>query len=420
MRHVFKCGAYALFIFAIVFYCAIARRAFHDSRDFIPIYTGASCFFFGCNPYNTHDLEGQYFSGQGARDELPSWDNEVPVYPPSTFAVLFPFGLLNYSSARFVWLLLNGCLLLTAVILVILYCDKSQRSLALVIGALFLGTSPFYLVVGQPTVFSVSLLAIGVVLFFQGRLLPLAAILLALSLAVKPQLGGLIVLYLIYRRIRRRYALAASGLAVLALLVGMFILSHRLSSAHWMTNLRANAAASLERGHANDPSPANFESLRLVNLQSITSVFIDDQETSNRVTYLIVGIFFVLWCVAVFRSDPGWLADNLGIAALCLLTLFPIYHRSYDTRLLVLCLPVVVLLSKDRSVMGSAIACAFILSLVSFQNQIFQFLNKHSRNVLDNKFLYFVLLREQVIMMCVLFLLLVAALWTLPRKAQLA
>src|SRR5208337_2541577 len=120
-------------------------------------------------------------------------------------------------------------------------------------------------------------LVIGSYFFLRGRFLPVGAILLMLSLAVKPQMGGLIVLYLLVRRIHWRYALAAMVGALALLLCAGLILSLHPRSADWTSDLRANISATEKPGGVNDPRPTSVEADTVINLQAITSVFIADE-----------------------------------------------------------------------------------------------------------------------------------------------
>src|ERR1700678_4144869 len=103
-----------LSVSAIVLFALGAARVFRSSNDFVPVYTGARCLLHGCNPYDTSQLEKQFYLAGGHASELPSWDIDVPVYPPSTFLVLSPLALLRFPDARVLWFLLNGFLLVTA------------------------------------------------------------------------------------------------------------------------------------------------------------------------------------------------------------------------------------------------------------------------------------------------------------------
>ncbi len=104
----------ALCISALVLFAVGGARVFHSSNDFVPVYTGARCLLHGCNPYDTSQLEQQFYQAGGHAGELPSWLIDVPVYPPSTFLVLSPLALLPFPAARLLWFLLSGSLLVSA------------------------------------------------------------------------------------------------------------------------------------------------------------------------------------------------------------------------------------------------------------------------------------------------------------------
>src|ERR1700721_2176868 len=86
-------------ISAIIFFAVGAARVFRSSNDFVPVYTGARCLLHGCNPYDTSQLEQQFYQAGGHPGELPSWLIDVPVDPPSTFLVLSLLALLPFLAA---------------------------------------------------------------------------------------------------------------------------------------------------------------------------------------------------------------------------------------------------------------------------------------------------------------------------------
>src|SRR6202021_3214782 len=88
-----------LFISSLVLLAAGGARVIHSSNDFVPVYTGARCLLHGCNPYDTSQLEQQFYQAGGHAGELPSWLIDVPVYPPSTFLVLSLLALLPFLAA---------------------------------------------------------------------------------------------------------------------------------------------------------------------------------------------------------------------------------------------------------------------------------------------------------------------------------
>ena len=135
-------------ISAIIFFAVGGARVFHSSNDFVPVYAGARCLLHGCNPYDTTQLEQQFFRAGGRAGELPSWAIDVPVYPPSTFLALSPLAWLRFPTARLFWFLLNGCLFVTSTALILSLCPPSHRWLATALGSLFLLSSGILLVLG--------------------------------------------------------------------------------------------------------------------------------------------------------------------------------------------------------------------------------------------------------------------------------
>ena len=108
-----------------------------------------------------------------------------------------------------------------------------------------------------------------------------------LSLAVKPQIGGFIVLYFLAQRIYWRYAaVALAGAGVILLCAGL-ILGHHPRSAGWVSTLRANLSATLSPGGSADPRPANHQAVGDENLQTLTSIFFADAGRFNAVAYAV-------------------------------------------------------------------------------------------------------------------------------------
>jgi Glycosyltransferase family 87 len=404
---------------ALAFFAAGATRFVHASNDFVPVYTGARCLLHGCNPYVPAQLEQQFFQGGGHRDEIPSWEIDVPVYPPSTFLVLSPVGALSFPMARLLWFLLNGGLFVTAATLILSLCPKPYTWLATILVSIFLLTSPILLVLAQPALFAISLAVISIYLFLRGRLLPLAALVGMLSLAVKPQIGGLLLLCLLVRRIHWRHVAIAMGGALAILLCGSLILRHHPQSASWQTTLRDNLTATLAAGGSADPRPANQQAIGDVNLQALTSIFLPDAKQFNAAAYLIFVTLGVAWLAAVLRLASDQESHLLALASLAVLTLLPVYHRFYDTRLLLLTVPAVVLIFKKHKTLGSIMSVFTVLAIVSVQYRVQAYWLRLEKlpGILENKWLLIPMLRQQNLELLVLFCLYLAALRSL-RAAQ--
>ncbi len=396
---------------AIVFFWGAAVRVLKASNDFVPVYTGARCLLHGCNPYDTAQLEQQFYQAGGHAGELPSWDIDVPVYPPSTFLALSPLGALPFPAARLLWFLLNGCLFVTAAAAMTWLTAGLWRWLGTIMVSIVLATSSILLILGQPAAFAISLLVIATSLFLRGRFLPLAAVLLALSLAVKPQIGALIGAYLLLRGIHAKYAAAASAGAIALLVCGALVLQQHPGSAAWLTTLEHNLSATLAPGGSADPRPENQQSVGDINLQALTSIYLVNSVAFDRVAQGIFLLLLTVWVVAVLRSQATWNTHLLALSALAVLSLMPVYHRFYDARLLLLTIPAVVLICERRRVLGGLIAALTLLTVISVQYRVQAYLLAHAQfaRLLHNKVLFLLLLRQQNIGLLLLFGLYVVA-----------
>lgn len=403
------------FIATLIFFSIGGRYALHDSCDFVPVYTGARCLLHGCNPYVTSQLKQQYFQAGGIASEQPQWNLAVPVYPPSTFLALVPLALLTYPVARLFWFLSNGCLFVTAAALILSMCPQSHRWFASILVSFILATSGILLYQGQPSALAISLLVIGIYIFHRDRFLLLGAILLALSLAVKPQIGGLIVLYLIARGIHRRYAAAAMAGALTLLLSGGLILSLHPSSINWTSDIHTNISTILKAGGSGDPRPANVSAIGYPNLQAITSVFFHSAREYNAAAYAIFLVFLAVLVTALQRTKTNPETYLISIGALAVLSLTPIYHRSYDARLLLITIPAIVIVFHKRRFLGVVISALTLLAVISVQFRVQTFLLNHAmwQSVLHHKFLFILLLRQQNLELPIIFCLYMVAMFTI-------
>jgi hypothetical protein len=403
-----------LFASALIFLFLGGRNALHHSIDFVPAYTGARCLFHGCNPYDTSQLEQQYFQAGGRVDEMPGWDHEIPLYPPSTLLALSPLALIPFPAARLLWFLLNGCLFVTAAGLTLSMCPRSHRWLATALVSLILASSGILLELGQPSIFAISLLIIGSYLFLRDRCLPLGAVLLLLSLAVKPQIGGLIVLYLLVKGIHRRYAVAAlAGALALFMCAGMILKMHP-RSADWTKDLAANISLTVDSGF-NDPRPANQQSVCDINLQAITGIFFSDVKEFNAAAWSVFLVLLAVGGAVTLRVKAGPEMNLLSLGALAALSLTPVYHRFYDSRMLLITIPAAMIIYQKRRLLGAFIVALTVLAVVSVQSRVQRFFDIHAmwQSILQNKFIFILLLRQQNLELPIIFCLYMVAMFSM-------
>ncbi len=389
---------------ALAFFASGAKR-FHAANDFVPVYAGARCLLRNCNPYDTTQLERQFFQAGGHPGELPSWDIDVPVYPPSTFLALSPLARFPFPVARLTWLLLNFCLFVIAAGMILSLCPAPQKWLATALASLLLLTSGILLVLGQPAIFAVSLLVIGSCLYLRGRYLPVATFFWMLSLAVKPQIGGLLVLYFLVQRIHVRYAAVALAGALAVLISASLILGSHTQSAGWPGTLKSNLSSTLSPGGSADPRPANPQAIGDTNLQALTSIFVTDERAFNGLAYALFLCLLAVWIMAVPWKGERQQIHLPALSALAVLSLLPVYHRFYDTRLLLLTVPAVLSVFQKRRVLGALLAVFTALAGISVQYRIQDLLLQRAQwnSLLGKKLLFVLLLRQQTLELLILF-----------------
>ncbi len=343
-------------------------------------------------------------------------NGEIPIYPPSTFLALSPLALLRFPVARVIWLLLNGCLFVTSAGLILSLCPQSHRWLATTRCIAHRGHERNSAGAGQPGNIRHFVLDYRQLSLSSGSLSSSRGLLLALSLAAKPPIGGLIVLYMLATEIRRRYAVAAMAGALAILISAGLILSMHPSSAGWSFNSRREYFQQpLKAGGVSDPRPANENAVVTVNLQGITSVFSADAQEFNIAAYAIFLVLLAVFIAAILRANANLEMHLLSFGALATLSLTPVYHRFYDTRLLLITIPAVVIVYQHRRLLGALIGTFTVLAVISVQARVQQYLLHHSmwQSILQNKFLFILLLRQQNLELLLLFCLYMFAIFTI-------
>jgi hypothetical protein len=231
----------------------------------------------------------------------------------------------------------------------------------------------------------------------------LAACLLCLSLALKPQIGGLVALYLLLDRTHRCSVAAAIAAAVAFLLIGAATLQSRPDSKHWFADMRANVADSFLPGNVNDPAaPFGYE----VNLEPAVAVVSPWPMTTKAVTYgilatLAAGLFY---CIARFR--PGFGSNSLLFGAIVVFSLLLIYHRRTDLSLLLLTLPSLICIFAKRQSLGVTAVVLTLLAGFPIESFINPWLITHPailQGILSHKILFLLVLRQQNLALIALF-----------------
>lgn len=364
-------GVYIIFLGSSIILLLALTLMIHPSqstaKDFRVVYFPTRTLLAGLNPYNPeHVLQTVRLAGEESSIAEPV-DREIQaryVYPPTTFAFTIPFALLAWRAAFILWMVAGTI----GLILSSLAAWDLSRDYAPIAGAILiayvLANSEVVVVLSNPSALAISLAVAGAWCVFKNRFSALGVILFALSLCLKPQDAGLIwcFFFLTSPDLRKRSIQIALLTAVLSIPVVLWVWH---VSPDWLAQLKENYAVLTRPGGPADPGPLDPDS-ELVNLQVIFSRIKDDPSFYNLLSYIVGGPMLLLWGFLTVRS--GRLPEQLllSLAALVPLSLLPVYHHFYDTKLLLLCVPgFAVMWSRPGHIRWFALALTLAALLVT-------------------------------------------------------
>jgi hypothetical protein len=361
MNRVRMDGIYLLLIgsaMLIVLDAAIGSVSPDPMIDFLGgVYNPAKCLIQHCDPYNEGELLRFYQANGIEYQQLTAMDriNVIRfVYPPTGFSFAAPFALLPRGPASMLWMLLMvGGLIFASFLAWNLGADSAPVLAGGLIGIL-LANSELLIVIGNPSGVVIGLCVVAVWCFLKERFVSVGILFLAICLAVKPQAVGLIWLYFflaggVYRKRAMQTLLVLVAIGLPSVLWVWHV------SPHWMSELHSNVQAFAGHGGFADPGPASTSSHgagRMINLQTVISVFRDDPRIYNQVSYLICAPLLLLWVFVTLRSRFSQQKAWLALAAIAALSMLPVYHRQYDAKLLLLTVPACAMLWAEGGLIG--------------------------------------------------------------------
>lgn len=308
------------------------------------IYYGTRCLMEHCDPYNPSALQTFYEhkdASSGADSEARRQSVTLYVNLPTTFLFVAPFAILPLAIAQTLWTLITvGCFCL-ATFLMWQLGSSYAPNLSVLLAFVMLSNCEIIFSGGNTAGVVVGLCVIAVWCFLQQRLVAIGVLCLAASLAIKPHDAGLIWLYfLIASRPTRRNAIRSGALAIaLAIVAGLWV---SVVAPHWMPELRENLAAISAPGGINEPGPASIgvsSPDMIIDLQTVISCFVAVPQIYNLLSYLICVAVFVPWLLAVVRLRPDGPHAFCALVSASALSMLVTYHRSYDSKLLLLAIP---------------------------------------------------------------------------------
>ena len=315
--------------------------------DFKIVYLAARCVIEHRDPYN----QGEYlrvFAEQGGVVPSSAADREkfqhavmAVVYFPTALMLVAPFAALGWAAAQVLWTIFTIGLFTFACYEVWRIAADSSPPLAACLLGLMLTNAEVLFAYGNAAGVAVSLCAIAVCCFVRERWVWAGVLCLAVSLALKPHDAGAVWLLLLvvggsYRKRALQSALVVCVLCIPAILWVSSI------SPHWIHELRSNLELVSARGGVADPGPSgisNGTGGAIINLQSAVAVFRDEPQFYSSVAYAICAPLFIAWLVGTVRRRREQIDVWLSMAVLVPLSMLPVYHRPYDTKLLMLAIP---------------------------------------------------------------------------------
>jgi hypothetical protein len=338
----------------------LERNSAGGMADFKAVYYGARCLFQHSDPYKEAEFLRVYRADGW---ELPSdpvmshlFHRAVPVCInlPASLFLISPLALLAWGPAHLLWMiLLAGSLMLAAYLM----WDSSASyasGVALLLICILLANSEILFSGGNLAGIAVSLCVVAVWCFLKERFLPVGILCLAVSLAIKPHDAGLVWLYFLLAggAYRKR---ALQTLLITALLSLPAILWVSSVAPQWMPELRSNLSTTSAHGDLRDPGPASInirDPERVIDLQTVVSLFRDDPRIYNPVSYLVCGALLAVWSIHTIRSSFSTANAWFALAAIVPLSMLATYHRPYDAKLLLLTIPACAMLWAEGGWIG--------------------------------------------------------------------
>ena len=324
--------------------------------DLGELYYGARCAMQHIDPYDPSAVLREFTAAGGSfrSDAVGEEANRIGVTNcinlPTGLFLAIPFALLPWGLAQGLWVVLLAGLLVMAAWLTWDLGGSASPAVWVCLAGFVLANCELALTGGNTASIAVSTCVIAAWCFLKDRFAPVGAVLLAVGLVLKPQDAGFVWLYfLLAGGVQRKRALQTLAVAgILGVCAAIWIAP---SSPHWVQELHRNVSVELVHGGISDPGPSGLLSRNtgeLIDLQTAVSIFRDDPGFYNPISYALGGLLILIWAFAVLRRRFSAEDAPFALAAIAVLTLLPVYHRTYDAKLLLLTIPACALLWAEK------------------------------------------------------------------------
>ncbi len=294
-------------------------RGLERATDFAVVFAGAKVWAAGGNPYDPATLNAAWADAGGPTSFLPG--GRTAVYPPSAFVAVAPWAGFSWLHAKILWLGLGVASYLGMAALALRSLNGPARGWLLA-GILAFAPAHTAISLGQPSLPAFGLMAAAAAPAVWRWPSGLA---LGLACALKPQLGGVFVLYALCRR-RWACVLTAGTVATALLAIGAVRLE--LAGVPWRHDLARNLAVLAE--HEGGVGVGNKLRHDLIHLAvPLHALGLPERSAGILGAALAGGMF--LWAFARRPHDSARADGDLAaLALLAALLPLPVYHRIYD------------------------------------------------------------------------------------------
>ena len=328
--------------------------------DFKAVYYGARCLIEHRDPYKeteflrVYQAHGEGFPSDPAMSH--SFRRAIPVCInlPTSLFLIAPMTLFTWGQAYKLWMILEAGCLIFASFLAWDLAGEDAPGISLTLICILLANSELLFSCGNLAGIAVSLCVVAIWCFIEERFMLPGVVCLAVSIAMKPHDAGFIWLYLMLAGTTlRKRALQTLIVTVLLCLPAVLWVSH--VAPHWIAEMHSNLLSTSLHGDLNDPGPDSLSghtAASIIDLQSVISVFRDDPQIYNPVSYLLCGALLLTSMLTTLRSRCSKGKPWLALAAIVPISLLVTYHRPYDAKLLLLTVPAVVMLWAEGGPIG--------------------------------------------------------------------
>jgi glycosyl transferase family 87 len=170
-----------------------------------------------------------------------------------------------------------------------------------------------------------------------------AGILLAIAVGLKPTVAGGLVLYYL---VRRRWKVAGIACAAAAMLGALGVFRLAVAGVPWLASYLENTRRMFSPGSLDDFARADAIRFNMIQAQVIFYSLVRNVSLADWMARLLGAALLGYWLWACWRRRSS---ELLEISAISVLSLTCVYHRFYDTALLIWPLAWGLLLVRRRS-----------------------------------------------------------------------